>query len=87
MDSWGRGPLVLRHKGKVWRFEFSDMFGPVLLTQKDDPSDRQPDREDHPFRDAFQPWFAAGKKHRAVRTKRGRLRFYLCHMPREERLP
>jgi hypothetical protein len=63
-------------------FDFSDMFGPLLL-RKDDftPLDKQPTDERHPFWAPFNRWLRAGKKCRAVRTNRGKLRFYLCHLP------
>ena len=34
-DCWGRGPLLLRYRGRERWFEFSDMFGPLLLRKAD----------------------------------------------------
>lgn len=85
LDSWGSGPLLLRYGGRNWYFEFSDMFGPVLLRKTDlEPAAGQPVREDHPFWPGFNMWLHAGKKCRAIRNKQGRIRFHLCHVPREE---
>lgn len=78
IDIWGDGPLVLRHAGKVWRFEFSEMFGPILLTQQWEPKVHQPDREDHPFWEAFYAWDRSGRRNRAILNRSGRLKFYLC---------
>ena len=82
LDAWGDGPMVLRYRGKVWRFEFSEMFGPSLLTKENEVAVRQPMREDHPFWEAFNAWMNAGKKCRAVRKKRGKkLLHFHCHAP------
>lgn len=85
LDSWGRGPLMLRDGKRVWWFEFSDMFGPLLLQAKPphEPLNNQPCAEDHPFWAPFNRWMRAGKRHRPIKTKRGRLRFYLCYAPPE----
>lgn len=42
-----------------WRFDFSERFGPLLLSKTTGmPLKRQPDREDHPFWPAFEKWYA-----------------------------
>lgn len=86
LDAWGDGPLLIRHQGRSWRFEFSEMFGPLLLTAEGDVAARQPDQPNHPFWEPFNLWNDTGRKCRAVRTKRGKLRFWLCYVPRDERL-
>ena len=84
LDAWGDGPLLIRWQNRVWRFEFSDMFGPSLLTKDGEIAEHQPVSEQDPFWEPFERWFRAGKKCRAVCGKRGRLKFYLCHVPRHE---
>lgn len=86
LDAWGDGPMLIRWRGKEWRFEFSEMFGPSLLTKDGEISARQPTREDHPFWLPFQRWMNSGRRCRAVRSRSGRLRFWLCHVPRHEEL-
>lgn len=87
LDAWGAGPLLIRSRRRRWWFEFSDMFGPLLLRPSDlEPSVRQPVSERDPFWVAFNAWMRAGRKCRAVRDKRGRLRFWVCHAPRRELL-
>lgn len=87
IDGWGDGPLLIRDGRRRWWFEFSDMFGPTLLRKTDkEPADRQPTREDDPFWRPFCGWMAGGKRCRAIRDKRGRVKFWLCHWRREEQL-
>ncbi len=65
-------------------FEFSEMFGPLRLRKSDmQPADNQFWKEDDPFWNCFAAWIDGGKKCRAVRTKRGKLRFWVCHWKRE----
>ena len=78
IDTWGLGPLLLRYRGKTWRFEHSNMFGPAMLTVDGNISDRQPVSESHPFWAAFSAWQASGMRHRPIRNRRGRLKYYLC---------
>lgn len=87
IDSWGSGPLLIRYGERKWFFEFSDMFGPLLLSAKSkEPLDRQPTSDTDPFWDPFNRWMMAGKKCRAVRNSRGRVIFFLCHVPRYDAL-
>ena len=80
LDAWGDGPLLIRDGKREWLFEFSHMFGPLILRKSDlSPADRQPIKEDDPFWRPFQRWMDGGRKCRAVRTKRGKLRFWVCH--------
>jgi len=86
IDAWGDGPLLIRQDKRRWYFEFSEMFGPVWLERKGrhfDPSDKQPVSERDPFWSPFTRWNNAGRKCRPITTKRGRLIFYLCHVPPE----
>lgn len=88
MDSWGDGPLLIRHGKRKWWFEFSDMFGPTLLRASDkEPSDQQPTSKKDPFWVPFQAWMGAGKKCRAVKNERGQVQYWVCHAPVGERLP
>ena len=82
IDSWGDGPLLIRHGKRKWLFEFSDMFGPTVLKQNGDPHRIQPISEKDPFWVPFQLWIDGGKKNRSVRSKRGRLIFKVCHVPK-----
>ena len=92
LDCWGRGPLLLRYGGREWWFEFSDMFGPLLLRKADlEPRAAQPNDPHHPFWAAFNAWTRAGRRHRPIWTKRSRIsgqppriKFYLCHADRSE---
>ncbi len=87
MDYWGAGPLLIRYGKRQWFFEFSEMFGPTLLRAKDmEPADRQPTNEHDPFWYPFQSWMRAGRKVRAVKDKRGRVKFSVCHWNRKELL-
>ena len=90
IDSWGDGPLVIRHQGKEWWFEFSLMFGPLMLRKSDkQPSDRQITRDDDPFWVPFTAWRDGGSKCRAVWSKRTRagqkrLLYWVCHVPAQK---
>lgn len=85
IDWWGAGPLLIRDGKRRWFFEFSDRFGPTLLRAKDfEPADRQPMREDDPFWRPFTIWLRGGKKCRAIRDKRGRVRFWVCHWKKDD---
>lgn len=84
IDAWGSGPLLIRDGKRKWFFEFSEMFGPVLLKREGahfEPATRQPVEHHHPFWWPFNRWLHGGRKCRPIRTKRGRLAFYLCHVP------
>lgn len=90
IDTWGRGPLLLRYAGREWWFEFSDMFGPTLLRKTDlEPARRQPVCENDPFWAAFKAWTDAGRRHRPILSKRSvgdgrprQVKFYLCYASR-----
>lgn len=87
IDGWGDGPILIRQGRRRWWFEFSDMFGPTILRASDlEPSEKQPTSERDPFWVPFTAWMKAGKRCRAVRDARGRLRFWVAHLPRGERL-
>ncbi len=47
----GRG-----RSGKLYRWEFSEMFGPTLIGKNGDPLKNQPINESHDFWTAFTPW-------------------------------
>ena len=83
IDSWGSGPMLMRHQGREWWFEFSERLGPTLLRKSDkEPAARQPDSDGHPFWVPFGLWWGGGRKCRAVRCKRSnRIRYHICHLP------
>ena len=86
IDAWGDGPLLIRDGARRWVFEFSEMFGPVLLDRRGrhyEPSERQPISPTHPFWSPFNRWNHSGRKCRPITSKRGRLIVYLCHVPPE----
>jgi hypothetical protein len=88
LDAWGAGPLLIRSGRRKWFFEFSEMFGPLWLREKDfGVSDRQPMSEINPFWWPFDAWLRGGRKVRAVRTKCGRVKYWVCHWPRGLPLP
>jgi hypothetical protein len=82
IDYWGDGPLIIRSGKRVWRFEFSEMFGPTILDRHNAPAKRQPISETDPFWFPFQRWMNAGRRVRSVRNKRGQVIYKVCHWPR-----
>ncbi len=60
-DSWGAGPFVLEHKGKSWRFEDSDQFGPSLVRKDGEVASRQPG-EKSLFWALHRAWVRCGRK-------------------------
>lgn len=43
IDSWGAGPFIITDaRGKEWRFEDSDQFGPSIINKRGDILDQQP---------------------------------------------
>lgn len=86
IDTFGLGPMMIRENNQEWFFEFSVRFGPLLL-RRDGPTHfivaaKQPILVTHPFWRPFKRWMDAGRKVRAIKTKQGRVRFYLCHTPK-----
>lgn len=62
IDAWGAGPFeIAASDGKVYRFEDSDQFGPLLVTKRDMPSVTQP-AERSPFWRAHWLWQRQGRK-------------------------
>ncbi len=87
LDCWGAGPLLIRSGRRKWFFEFSEMFGPVVLRASDmNPAEKQPVSEHDPFWPPFSAWMKSGRRVRAVRDKRGLVKFHLCHYRREDQL-
>ena len=43
-------------KGKLWRWSFNPMFGPLFLRKDGEPVERQPMRENHPAWGPFEKW-------------------------------
>jgi len=60
-DTWGAGPFVITAKGKSFRFEDSDRFGPSLVKKNGDISDKQPS-ERSPFWAAHSAWVKQGRR-------------------------
>ena len=48
--------------GKLYRFEFSERFGPALLGKRGDVLEGGRIRERHPFWLGFNPWLNQGKR-------------------------
>jgi hypothetical protein len=61
LDTWGAGPFEIEVGGKVHRFEDSDRFGPLALSKRDAPLDRQWG-ERHPFWMAHRAWKRQGRR-------------------------
>lgn len=55
VDKWGVGPFVMSWRGKKYRFEDSDRFGPTLIRKDGEPTKKQPD-ERSPFWDGYKLW-------------------------------
>lgn len=62
VDSWGAGPFVIDAKGKRYRFEDSDMFGPALVDRRGDPLKNPWPNERSPFWTAHAAWRKAGRR-------------------------
>jgi hypothetical protein len=45
------------HNGKIWKWEFTPMFGPLFLRKDGEPLKHQPIHEDHPAWKPFIKWF------------------------------
>jgi hypothetical protein len=61
IDTWGGGPYVISADGKAWRFEDSDMFGPVLVSRDGRILDRQPG-EKSTFWRPHRSWVRQGRR-------------------------
>lgn len=62
IDSWGRGPFIIHHEGKVYRFEDSDRFGPALLKKDGELKTHPYPAERSPFWRAFDAWRRQGRR-------------------------
>lgn len=63
IDSWGRGPLVIENRGKSFRFEFSEQFGPTRLRPDGEIDERFPFfGQRSPFWEAFTAWRKGGMR-------------------------
>ena len=61
LDKWGAGPFTICAGGKLYCFEDSDMFGPILIKKNGDPKKWQPGQY-HPFWDAHMAWSKQGRR-------------------------
>jgi hypothetical protein len=43
--------------GKLWKWEFTDRFGPLFLRKDGEPMVNQPIHENHPAWEPFREWF------------------------------
>lgn len=63
IDSWGAGPFFITdEKGKQWRFEDSDRFGPSLIDKKGDPLKNPWPGPRSPFWRAHRIWVRQGRR-------------------------
>lgn len=61
-DSWGAGPFVIEAKGKSFRFEDSDRFGPSIIKKNGDPIANPWPSERSPFWRAHSLWARQGRR-------------------------
>jgi hypothetical protein len=61
IDAWGAGPFKITVGKSTYRFEDSDMFGPVLIDKDGEPKDEQPGQRS-PFWRAHALWRHQGRK-------------------------
>ena len=61
-DSWGVGPFIIDVKGKPYRFEDSDRFGPALLKKDGELKANPYPAEGHPFWRAHRIWVRQGRR-------------------------
>lgn len=62
IDAWGAGPFVLTARGKQYRFEDSDRFGPALVKKNGDPLTNPWPSERSPFWAAHRVWVDQGRR-------------------------
>jgi len=60
--------------GKVWRWEFTSLFGPLFVDKKGEPLKRQPISSRHPAWKPFEAWhkgFQRYREHNRQSEKKG----------------
>jgi hypothetical protein len=62
IDSWGSGPFTIEAEGKTFRFEDSDRFGPMLVTECGNIADPPQPGERSPFWRAHRIWVRQGRR-------------------------
>lgn len=63
MDAWGAGPFVIRdERGKPWRFEDSDRFGPSIVRWKTGEISNEQPGERSKFWRAHRIWVRQGRR-------------------------
>lgn len=61
VDAWGAGPFKITLKGRLYLFEDSDRFGPLLLRKDGSVAERQPG-ERSPFWIPYHAWRREGRR-------------------------
>lgn len=61
VDAWSAGPFEITINGKVWIFEDSDRFGPLILRKDGIPAKRQPG-DQSPFWEPHSLWYSQGRR-------------------------
>lgn len=61
LDAWGAGPFEIVVGGKLYTFEDSDRFGPLILNKSGEPLSKQPGKR-HPFWAAHLAWVKQGRQ-------------------------
>lgn len=62
IDCWGVGPFVIEYCGRSYRFEDSDMFGPVPLRKDGEVKEPGYFGEQNPFWYAWGLWVEQGRR-------------------------
>lgn len=62
IDGWGAGPFAIKVRGRIYRFEDSDRFGPALLRKDGELRVNHCPAENHPFWNAYKAWVKQGRR-------------------------
>lgn len=62
LDSWGGGPFVIYARGRRYRFEDSDRFGPYLVRKSGEIRHNPYPPEKSPFWRAHRLWVKQGRR-------------------------
>lgn len=61
-DCWGAGPFIIEYCGRCYRFEDSDMFGPVPLRKDNEIKEPGYFGEHNPFWEPWGLWVQQGRR-------------------------